>query len=403
MTRTSPFSSERSQRTKDWACRGRRPGKDALRNALAKASICSVLASCTAEMDVDQKVHPNHSYLPQYEIPAESLDRPGGPVVTVRRNVERPARDGFPLGALEQPQAETFGRVSEALLTGATMWVLDEQVDRLAIFLEGAPVHRNHVDGRARIGQGRLVALDVADKGALVIFDVAGRVTSYRLRPDGSPHLAESVVTNLGADVSVIDGCMLNGHVLVHGQISGAPEMIHVFEKSGSLVRSFGRFYESGHGIIDHQLSRGEIACNDQSGLVLHVAEHLPVLSAFSLEGDLMWWSEIQDFEPVQLVAVSPRASRMTGTDHVSTIRALVASRDRPEAILQVGHRLVPDRVKPIQVTTLLIDLGRRRASLVDTKGWVARPSDLAGDTIVMISEEPYPTVEVVHLVRTQP
>lgn len=237
-----------------------------------------------------------------------------------------PARfDGLDVFAVageeEGAGLDTFGRLAGAvLLPGGFTVALDDRLQRLVLLDSDA----NPLHGVGRPGQGpgefvQPVSLLARGDGEVVLLDRgAMRITSYRIVSD-----TLTVVREIPTPTFARDLCFLGDEVfLLTGRGSG---IVEVLDASGSPVRAFGlapAFDEIPNPVLRESaqttVAGGRIVCDPSFGQVVVVLQHLPVVRAYSPDGDLRWEVELSDYLALRVVPTSNGRGNTFATDDPS-------------------------------------------------------------------------------------
>lgn len=234
------------------------------------------------------------------------------------------------------PEAEVFGRIQDVARDArGRLLVLDAQARELRVFDgSGAWVQTvgNPGPGPGEFLHPRAVATD--DEEAVYVFEVSGRVA--RFRPSGD---TLRFADELALGLEIYDACLLDDRIVVYGSRPGGERLLHVYDREGAAVRSFGRLYRTTNRIIRHQLSRGTMACVHSDGLLILAPRLLPLVRAYSLDGENRWTIRLQGFRPPDLRETPTGGSSIRmpdGGHHV--ISGLVASGTGASLLLQVAR-----------------------------------------------------------------
>jgi hypothetical protein len=169
-------------------------------------------------------------------------------------------------------------------------------------------------------------------------------------------------------DSEVVDACVLGDKIYVHARRNDRSAIIHAYSRDGTLLRSFGEVYRAGHRIVQRQLSMGRLECIAGHDVVLFAPLLLPEIRAYRVNGELLWWAEIEGYDVLEIRELgtgSQARPRMNGYHMVSSLNA---SLDEPLALLQIAHTL-PTRLgeRPPSPTlhTFVISADGRRLDYV--------------------------------------
>lgn len=241
------------------------------------------------------------------------------------------------IGRLEgPPEAEVFGRIQDVTRDArGRLLVLDAQARDLRVFdTSGAWIQTvgGPGPGPGELLHPRAVAAD-DHEDAVYIFGATGRVV--RFLPSGD---TLRFADELDFGLEILDACVLGNRIVVHGTRPGGERLLHVYDREGAALRSFGRLYRTTNRIVRHQLSRGSLACVSSTGRVVLAPRLLPLVRAYSLDGVKRWTVRLQGFRPPDLRVTPAGGSifRMPDGGH-HLISGLVASGNEASLLLQVA------------------------------------------------------------------
>jgi len=212
------------------------------------------------------------------------------------------------IGLLEGDPEEVLGQISRVARTSrGDVVVLDARYNTLRFYDRyGRYLHSIGSPGH---GPGEFVlptAMFLKGDSLLYVADGrSNRITAFARSTDGW-HFETSFGT---AGVFPYDMCVLEDEIFVHGLGGGAQrgsQLVHVFSRSGELIRSFGQVYFSERALIHSSLSTGRIACVEPALIVL-VPVGLPFVTGFKSSGEPLWSTMFQSFAPFRYVEFADR------------------------------------------------------------------------------------------------
>lgn len=218
----------------------------------------------------------------------------------------RRAEEVLSIGALEGDEAEMFGKIQDiAPAGGGAVYVLDEEYKEVRKY----DAQGEHVWSFGREGEGPNEfmypdALSPLGDGRLA---VAGRMAKVKVfTPTDSSFTHEHTIQ---LDYTPEDLCTASSRIFAHGPdvTMQAPEQreeagnVHMFSVAGEHLKTFGRLYRSGNPIIRSDMSRGDIACSSGAGTVAVALRYVPILTGYTLDGELKWRSELTDYIPTEV------------------------------------------------------------------------------------------------------
>lgn len=216
--------------------------------------------------------------------------------------------DGQPriiLGMLDGPEELVFGDIVDIDVDGTgNIFVLDRQLLEIRWFSpDGRYVDRAGGEGE---GPGEFHAprgLAVDSDGRVHVLDVRNaRISMYDIADEGFVHLADT------PGIRGYDLCILKDRRYVLLPHEG--RVVHQLGDDGTVVRSFAPLEpldpETERGIPAADAARvrwssnlGALHCDGESGTILLLSERLPVVRAFSANGDLLWRATLDDYHRV--------------------------------------------------------------------------------------------------------
>ena len=110
------------------------------------------------------------------------------------------------------------------------------------------------------------------------------------------------------------DMCMMGGHIYLLGHWNFEQEdrngIIHKLDFEGNSLQVFGEPYKATHPYHITKLSReGRIACSKRHSLVGVIRMNMPILTAYTSNGEIAWRVKFDDVEPVKIATGSYKGS----------------------------------------------------------------------------------------------
>ncbi len=106
-------------------------------------------------------------------------------------------------------------------------------------------------------------------------------------------------VKSWNARTGANDACILCNHVYLLAYDPENGRIIHKYTVDGEYVAGFGEPYKSTTPIVVNLLSsHGSLSCIAQHGVVGHVRDNIPVLTAYNEHGDLLWRLKVEGIKP---------------------------------------------------------------------------------------------------------
>lgn len=303
------------------------------------------------------------------------------------------------IGMLDGPDELVFGDIVDVGVDDAgNVFVLD----RLALVIrwfapDGRFVDRAGGEGR---GPGELRApmgLDVDANGRVHVMDARNARISMYEPTDGELQHVEDTPGVRGYDV-----CALGDRRYVLRPNNGA--VLHEVDRDGTVVRSFAppepldretatRFAGADAAAIRWSNNLGALHCDVASGRVLLLSQRLPLLRAFSTDGEPLWRVTLAGFNPARWErGRDGRGIRMgpdpeSGTAHTGT--AITADpAGRIVVTLHEGSLTDPEgRLEALVLSARGETIGRREAPVVVTT--------IRHGRIYGYQEHPFPRVVV--------
>ncbi len=159
-----------------------------------------------------------------------------------------------------------------------TVHVIDAQANYLGNF------------GRAGEGPGEFRSpqvLMVADGGNTVLVAGGHRQVVVFKRTESSTFLFDR---NLRTKTSARAGCIMRDHFYSVSHDLSSGHVIHKYTMDGAYVKGFGASYDyENPSVVMYMSDAARIACNEAHGIIAFAPFLVPVVMAYSEEGELVW------------------------------------------------------------------------------------------------------------------
>jgi hypothetical protein len=335
-------------------------------------------------------VHPDPRYLDAPMAPAFTVAMTAAPVA-VQFRLASTARAAF--GSEADSDAVLLGNIKAvALLPSGDVVVLDDKKSELRIFgPNGAPKQRL---GRAGRGPGEFsdpLSLAVDAEGRLYVADLAHTIQVFGPSPSGYRYLR-----TIRIEISANAMCFLDTLLVVQGARFGQDTLLHVYDRSGHLLRSFGVLYRSPNQMVNYQFGAGRIACDGERGLVFYAPGGvIGEVRAYRTDGSLVWRTAVAGYRVNRIVDERGGTRVDVSLEGVHSIHALTLVPGRG-LLVQVAFRTLEalrDRVPFTTLHSFLLDPATGRPVPLGTvlpPIFAARAGDVA-----LAFNDPFPRFEV--------
>ena len=127
-------------------------------------------------------------------------------------------------------------------------------------------------------------ALALAPDGRMAIADRGNQTKIFRRSNNGFMYESTIRVEFVPEDI-----CLLGDRIYLQGIKTAEASVIHEYDFGGMHHGSFGTAYQSDNLLVVNQLSDGPIACDDGADVVVMMFKLLPIVYAYSRDGELAW------------------------------------------------------------------------------------------------------------------
>ena len=91
----------------------------------------------------------------------------------------------------------------------------------------------------------------------------------------------------------------MNEHLYAVGYGEELEGVIHKYTRAGSYVASFGSRYKSSFSLVRRTMDDlAQLKCDERLGIIVHSNHRLPILTAYSENGEIVWRIKFADFRP---------------------------------------------------------------------------------------------------------
>ena len=95
------------------------------------------------------------------------------------------------------------------------------------------------------------------------------------------------------------EACIMRNHVYLLANDPANGRIIHKYTVEGEYVTGFGEPYKSTNSMIAQDLSsQGSLSCIARHGVVGHIMSSIPVLTAYTEHGGLLWRLKVEGIKP---------------------------------------------------------------------------------------------------------
>jgi 6-bladed beta-propeller protein len=299
------------------------------------------------------------------------------------------------IGTLSDEDGHAFGLVRDAkLLFDDRVVVLDGRRQELSVFSrEGRVLQLLGGPGR---GPGEYLVPErlAMDEEHLWVSDPAnGRINVY-----GVDRSRVELVGSFSPDVIAMDICSIGGSLVVLGLFEG--RILHVFKNSGEHIRSFGipppipKVDERFRSLMTGSLTDGRLACVDDRIVVVH--RNLPALTAFSIDGEVIWESEVADYRQMKIRQtekgrISYDVEDETGTHHTAFFLMPVGT---SRVVLQlgiIGRGARADEYQALDTRLISLEDG---SEVGRTRAWPLLAT-IGNRLVVTYENQPFPQIAI--------
>jgi hypothetical protein len=210
------------------------------------------------------------------------------------------------VGQLDGADHQIFGEIADVRAAeGETFFVLDRQAREVWWYeSSGEPVAslRQRGSGPGELARPR--AIDVSDHGTVTVFDDTNSRYSVYDVTDAEFRFLGSFEP-LGGEVTVgRHVCSVRDRVFIQTVHDG--RLIHEVSLSGEILRSFGSIEHASEDsfgpaapMVEAVKNSGHLTCFTHPDVIVAVGRYLPLVRAFSLDGEQIWQSELNDIRNI--------------------------------------------------------------------------------------------------------
>jgi hypothetical protein len=203
-------------------------------------------------------------------------------------------------GSSDGPPTSLFGHIVHVLPgAGDTLYVLDAMFHQVMAYSSGGDrLWEFGKPGAGPLEFRRPVALAPSTDGFMVA--ASGAIKTFR-RSDDEWALTQTL--HVGPSVpNPADICRLSERLVIRATPSAHPHTVYVTDLDGGPLASFDTGYPHGGMIARTDLSVGAIACVEGAAVVVLGYTYLPVVRAYTSDGQLAWAVRLPDFTPMRFI-----------------------------------------------------------------------------------------------------
>jgi hypothetical protein len=196
---------------------------------------------------------------------------------------------------------------------------------------------------------------------------------------------------------------MRSGSVFVSGSALGEDPIIHVYDRLGHRIRSFGALYRSPNRVVNARVAMGKLVCDSGNQLVLHTPRiGVGEVRAYRTNGSLVWRTLLTGYR-VSRIEDGPGGS-VRASPSPNGVHSLQGMTLLPGTglLLQLAFRspqALSDRTPFTTLHSFLLD---SRTGRLSPLGTTLPPILAAGaEEVALVFEDPVPRFEV-RMLRVQ-
>lgn len=243
--------------------------------------------------------HPTPENIPSASDPRLVLYEETNADGTKRVFLDEADGDPVSVGVNEGEHHEMFGYIKDVVTDGLeTLYILDSEYNEVRVL----DFRGNFLDSFGGPGEGPgefRIPQEIAVTGR-TIFVIDGLRVSVFERQESSFVLEETFTVNAPGMHGL---CAMNGYLYTVGYSPGMDHVIHKWTRNGTRMTSFGEPYSTPNEAIRESLSaHGLLACSEKHGIVGWIRNNIPVLTAYTGDGKVVWRARLADFKPMGIV-----------------------------------------------------------------------------------------------------
>ncbi len=190
-----------------------------------------------------------------------------------------------------------IGKAVDAWIGERHIYIVDDEMNNIHIYTKEG----QFVKSLGRTGEGpmefrRVSKIEKINDTTLAVWDPGRALLSFFCIHDDTTFTYLKEFQIIGGD----DLCILNNRVYVRGNFIKRDHgnVIRVYSLEGKHVKSFGQAlrspYEEESVLL--RIAKGMIACLEEQNLIITASRWLPVVQAYTPDGQLKWEYRIPDF-----------------------------------------------------------------------------------------------------------
>lgn len=312
---------------------------------------CPLGSQAGVWQQAERVVHPTPENIPADDAVDHVIDRQAPSDNTALHHIARSiqqAREVRSIGRVEGERSEMFGVVKDvAVGPDGLLYTLDSRYNEVRVYDEQGQLHAQFgKPGRGPKEFAMPKKIGIGENGEIVVADLGARRLKVFERSDTTFVLRNSI----DYGIVQLDLCTLGSRIYLRGwrvdpdrSPNQAPGSVVVHSISGPFEAAWGAMYQADQPNIRRELSKGPIACNEDTRRVVTGNINLPVLRGYTLDGTPQWVSKIAEFSPMDIVTEGPKTTfhyaGLSG-DRPTDVMVELTSVPGGYVLVQVGHRM---------------------------------------------------------------
>lgn len=389
------------------------PALQAMRSRFRMRSLLILLLPLAAGCDgrvwrareIDHPITDSLNAAPRTAVVIERHVGPSDPAAAGRleRFIDRYARRRSlaTIGRLDGSIEETLGLVSDIALApdGQEVFVLDRTASDVTVYgLDGRYLYSFGGPGDGP-GEFRIPeAVVFVSQDRLLVPDRFERIHRFARDRNGKfVYLNREAIGTFPRDA-----CAMRPGFILHAVSGGQPEVLYRYDEKGNSKGGFAVPYRYSHYRPRSMVSRGQVVCSQDLGLVILAFYARDAVEAYHVgDGTLAWHSKLNGMLPSRIVEVEGGSGVLTGVFDSPAVHSLARASggSNSPVVLQYRKVLRDDFIarnrEHILETYLLDPVTGEGLYLGDSIPLVMYLYD---DLLVTLESDPYPKLEIFEL-----
>ncbi len=311
--------------------------------------LCAIAAGCDSTiwkgveaLFQGDRVHPDDRYLSSEVARTSSFQLASDSDVESQNSANGQLNMGAwqrvtTIGELDGTFEQTFGKIEDVDIDDSgRIYVLDSHNRELRVFSPSGTFSWSI--GAPGSGPGEFIrplSMVVGENGEVFVGDANFKVHRFTRTHNARLEYENSFTV----EVEPVDMCAMNQALFIHGISPSNRNVIHVYDYHGNRKTSFGKIYNSSNYAVDYAMSKGKVACVDNTETVVFLPEFLfGGTRAYRSDGTAVWQTTITDYQTVSIVEDGNGSVTLEiPEDGMHTVASLV-SLESPMVLVQVAH-----------------------------------------------------------------